>query len=164
MQIGFQAALCGPTIMTETQGPVSLRWLFAASILACASNVISVAGIDYQNYVRLVKLQRNDIASLLNIAAVESHIILLCPILVVVVARRSVPVVLTYAFVLFAVLAGRVYYLLPQSLTGVDGLSLKMDWSALLQNLLGVFSGIVFALWVIIRFVVVALKGQKELR
>ncbi len=144
--------------MTDEQSRAASRWLSAAGIFACACNVISVVGIDYQNYIRLVEIQRNDISSLLSIGAAESHVIMLCPILVLLIARRSVAVVLMYVFVLFVILAGRVYYLLPQSLTGVDGLYLKQDWSSLLQILVDVPSGIVVVFWTFIRIFAFAVK------
>ncbi|MGO4716276.1 hypothetical protein [Bradyrhizobium sp. 2TAF24] len=113
-------------------------WLRAAVIFACACNVASVAGIKYERYLWAVQSHE---AFSENFSDAISDGIYLLPIIVVLLARRNAPIVLAYASVLFVILLGRIYYLLPPSLTGVDGLALKLDWSHLAQGLVGMISG-----------------------
>ena len=68
--------------------------------------------------------------------------IFLCPIIVVLLARKSVPIVLAYASVLFLILAGRIYLLMPSSLTGIDGPSMPLDTPTIVLYFVGILSGL----------------------
>jgi hypothetical protein len=73
---------------------------------------------------------------------VVNEAIFLCPIIFVLLARKSVPIVLAYASVLFLILAGGIYLLMPSSLTGIDGPSMPLDTPTIVLYFVGILSGL----------------------
>lgn len=131
------------------------KGLWVVAILACVFNVVSVAGIQYQTYEFAIKILHREMSSLIDMPYIVSTVILSCPMFVALIARRSVPIVTSCASILFVIMLGRIYYLLPSRLTGVDGLALKYDWSDLCLILLGTLSGVAIAVWIIVRLAIV---------
>lgn len=127
------------------------KGLRVIAMLACVFNVVTIAGIHYQEYMS-GEISRGNISSLINFPALVSETIFLCPMLVVLIARRNAPIVISYASILFVILLGRIYYLLPFQLTGVRGWIQKYDWSDICLILLGTLSGAAIAVWAIVRF------------
>ncbi|MBR1221299.1 hypothetical protein JQ557_25085 [Bradyrhizobium sp. U87765 SZCCT0131] len=141
-----------------------MNWLAAAVIFTCVCNVLSVAGINYEQYLFATKILQHEIVSRRDFSSATSDGIGLCPILVVLLARRIAPIVLSYASVLFIILIGRIYYLLPSSLTGADGFSLKYDWSDLGQACVGLLSALLLLVWALFRFLMWADEALQSLR
>lgn len=126
-----------------------------------------VVATNYEQYLSIVRERGPDASLPLDKYFVINDGIWLCPILVILIVRRYNQAVVAYALALSTLLAGRIYYLLPPSLTGVDGIALKYDWSSLGLSLLGVISGCVSILWLIVRLVMLADRigtKKKELR
>jgi hypothetical protein len=103
----------------NAQSDVS-RWPVAAAIFAFVCNLLSVALVNYQNYLI------ND-ALALNYPEIFSECFLLTTLLVVIVFRRVAAITIPYAFMLSVILAGRIYYLVQFYRVGIDAFVPKMD-------------------------------------
>ncbi|MEW6643783.1 MAG: hypothetical protein AB1586_24955 [Pseudomonadota bacterium] len=134
------------------EGRSKANWLPAAVIIACLCNVASVAGLNYQQCLATLKTQ-----DLVTYQHVISEAVLLCPILVVLLARRLAPIVFAYASVLSAILAGRIYFMLI-------GLLLKQDWSSICQIFVGFLSALPIVVWALMRVLMWADEAIRSLR
>lgn len=138
--------------------------LCAVAMLACLFDVVSIAVIIYRQYVWAVKISHHGVSSLFDTPNLISMSISLCPMIVVVIARHIAPIVISYASMLFVIMAGQIYYLLPPRLIGVDGLALKFTWSDLCLSLLEISSSVAVAVWVIVRLVTIFNSILKRLK
>lgn len=133
------------------------------AILACLFNAASIAGINYQQYVWVVKILHRPVSFFINVPHLISEALWFFPMFVVVIARHSVPIVISFASILFVIMLGRIYYLLLSQLTGVDGLALKYDWSSLCLALLGTLSGAAIVVWAIVQLNYVILRKRADM-
>lgn len=132
---------------TESREPRAVRW--PAVVLACACNVLAVAGIHYQDYVYYVVRMHKRGAPWIDSDFMINEALFLAPMIFVLLARKYTEIVLTYASVLSLILLGRIYLLLPRAVTGIDGPAKGMDLPTLGLALLGALSGLgMIVLWV----------------
>jgi hypothetical protein len=101
-----------------------------------------VAGLHYEQYVYYVVRSHKNPLPWINSYSVLNEATFLCPIIVILLARKSFPIVLAYASVLFLTLVGRIYLLIPSWITGVDGPSMTMDLSTIILAFVGFFFGL----------------------
>jgi hypothetical protein len=117
-----------------------------AVAVACLSNILSVVGIFYHSY-----RAEQGLASI----PISYHLLIvlplwLSPIAVVLIGRKISAIVYLYAFVLFGIFLGRVYFLLPSSITGNTWYNRPHDWSDLLQTFVGALSVLVLAIMLVV--------------
>jgi hypothetical protein len=140
-----------------------LDWMRRSTVvLACASNIASVACLAYQELKplsasKLIESARGlyeDIFlyplanSALWFQIVVNYGIWLAPTIAVLLLRKHLTAAVCYAVFLLPILLGRIYYTLPRSLTGVEWVSPKGDWSSFAQTFVGAASFVVIAIWV----------------
>jgi hypothetical protein len=107
--------------MTQTNAQSDVgRWPVAAAIFAFLCNLLCVALLNYQNY-----LLNN--ALVLNYPEIFSECFLLTPLLVAIIFHHVAAIAFTYALMLSAILAGRIYYLVQFYRIGIDAFVPKMD-------------------------------------
>ena len=123
--------------MTETKAKYNIYyWSMAAALFAGTCSLLSLILTNYQIYLFL----RGPIV--MNYPEIVSECIWLAPLLVVIVFRHIAVITFVYAFTLFIILVGRIYYLF-----GIGAFEPKLDWPALLLSLLGAASLIVLLIW-----------------
>ena len=138
------------TSQTNRTRDALFGWRNLIVAYACACNVAAVAATNYEQYLSIVRYRGAGASFPFDINRVNDDAIWLGPILIILIARRQTIVVVAYALALSAIFAGRIYYLLPPSLTGVDGLALKYDWSDLCLSFLGYISACASVVWLIV--------------
>jgi hypothetical protein len=125
---------------TELQKPRGVNW--AIVIFAGACNVLSVAGLHYALYIYYVVRRPESPIPSIAFDLTADDAISLCPILFVLLVRKCVPVVVVYASILFLILLGRIYLLMPISIIGFDGSSMPMDAPFIILFFFGKLSGL----------------------
>jgi hypothetical protein len=139
-----------------------LRRLVVA--LAGAFNVLSVLCLEYQDgrlrsvraFIEAVRGLIEDIFyyplanSGLWFELLVNYGIWLAPTVVVLLLRKYWVVAICYAFVLFPILLGRIYYALPTAWTGDSGHHQKGDWASWAMTFVGAASVVVVAILVAI--------------
>jgi hypothetical protein len=129
---------------TKTTAPTGMgRASVYAALFAGTCNILSLIFVIYQNSLRGGEL-------VLNYPEVVSYCFLLTPLLVVIVFRHVAAITLSYALMLLAVLAGRIYYLVQFHLVGIGAFVQTMDLPGLGSILLSGVSLVILLLSVVI--------------
>jgi hypothetical protein len=90
----------------------------------------------------------------------------LAPAAAVLLLRKYWAVAACYAFVLFPILLGRIYYALPTAWTGDSGHHPKGDWASWAMTLVGTASAAAIATWVAVAviWVITSLANGRGIR
>lgn len=148
--------------------------------LACAFNIFSVACLTYQtrtlHSVRdVIEAVRGLIEDIFYYPLANSDLwfellvnygIWLAPAAAVLLLRKYWAVAACYAFVLFPILLGRIYYALPTAWTGDSGHHPKGDWASWAMTLVGTASAAAIATWVAVAviWVITSLANGRGIR
>jgi hypothetical protein len=155
--------------VTETKVRARLRWWsIAAALVVGVFDLSSLFLVHYQNYVVDIHIQHRAVVfsypySMPVMGYLE--MLLQClyptPLLVVVIFRRYAGVTLAYVVMLFAIVVGRIYYLMQFYQVGISAVP-KFDWPQLLFTIVGMVSVAVVAMWIMIRSVIFISKMLKS--
>jgi hypothetical protein len=126
------------------------RWSIPAAFFAGACNLLCWIILNHANYVIQIYSRQLD-SMVMNYPEMVSECIWLAPLLVVIIFRHILAVTLFYASILSVITAGRIYYFVQFLLIGTDALERKLDWPALLLNLLGAVSLAAVLIWAMMR-------------
>jgi hypothetical protein len=127
-------------VMTKLQKAPGVNW--PVVIFACACNILSVVGLHYALYIYYVVRRPESPVPSLAFDLTADDAISLCPIIFVLLVRKSTPVVTGYALVLLLIFLSRIYLLMPSSIIGFDGLSMPLDAPFIILFFVGKLSGL----------------------
>lgn len=146
------------------------RWSIVVAIFAAIFNILSSAVLNYQMHVEDLCIQHRAVvmnypyrAPVTNYPEIISQLVALTPVLAVAIFRRYLPFTLTYALILFTILAGRIYYLIQFYRLGIDAIR-KFDPPQLLWTIAAVISFAIVAIWVLTRLASFILKMVESRR
>jgi hypothetical protein len=124
------------------------------AILAIIFSGLSWGAISFESYFIDTHVFGRTYPPSLDRYLLAQHFLLLCPMLVIFLNRRTAQIAAPYALGFFVILVGRSYYLLKMCL--LDEAVPKFDWAALLQFIAGGISAVLLAGWAVIRLAIVA--------
>jgi hypothetical protein len=150
---------CMDLIAQEARSNIE-RWSILAAIFAAAFNILSWLVLNYQIYAVDLCFQHRAIvmnypyrAPVTDYSHIFFQFVFLTPVFVVGIFYRYLPLTLTYDFVLFTILVGRIYYLVQFYRIGLGAVS-KFDPPQLLWTILGAVSAAVVVFWMMIRLAI----------
>jgi hypothetical protein len=128
------------SVSTELQKARRVNW--PVVMFACGCNVLSVAALHYEQYIYYVVRRPQSPIPSIAFGLTADDAISLYPVVFVLLVRKCVPVVATYALVLFLIFLGRIYLLMPSSIVGFDGPSMSLDAPFIILFFFGKLSGL----------------------